>query len=527
MSDARVFTPLRPDPRGKETILEQIVAQRRTRLDALHDRIAHVHDSDLTPSTRSLYDALGAGDRGGHHFIMECKAASPSLGLIRDPYHPGEIARIYSHYANAISVLCEPDFFGGDYDDLMLVSASTHLPVLCKDFIVDPIQIKAARYFGADAILLMLSVLDDNQYAELAAYAASLGLDVLTETSTEDEVNRALSLEAKIVGINNRNLRDLTIDVSRSARLSHHIPPGIVVVSESGIRDHATVRTLGPAVSGFLVGSQLTSQPDVDVAARQLLYGEAKVCGLTHPASARMAYAAGATYGGLIFAEKSPRKLTVAQAARIAEAAPQLQWVAVMVDEDPEHIADMTRQIMAAFAQTQPAEGRPLPRLAAVQVHVGARTTENSRFDLPAGTAFVDALRQALPSQVQLWRAFDMNVEADRDAAHFLAEDNRVDRLVLDSGKGGTGKSFDWMTIPSGCVHKLLIAGGIGPDNCAQAMATGAVGVDMNSLLEYPAEAHLSTPRKDLARIWAAFQNLARADQQQPTGMTKGAIHGL
>ena len=171
------------------TVLEEIVAQRRTHLPALRERLSHVDLARVPRSERSLADAL----RGTNRCILECKSASPSLGKFREDYRPGDIARIYSRYASAISVLCEPDRFGGDYDHLQTVALSTHVPVLCKDFIVDPIQVYAARYYGADAILLMMSIVDDDTYGELKALADELGLDVLTEVITEDEIDRAVN----------------------------------------------------------------------------------------------------------------------------------------------------------------------------------------------------------------------------------------------------------------------------------------------------------------------------------------------
>ena len=140
--------------------LTEIVANRNRHIDGIRERVGHVRFDTLRYSGRSLYDALAAP---GASYIMECKSASPSLGTIREDYKPGEIASVYSRYASAISVLCEPDYFGGDYDHLATVAATTHLPVLCKDFIIDEVQIYAARYFGADAVLLMLSVLSDEE----------------------------------------------------------------------------------------------------------------------------------------------------------------------------------------------------------------------------------------------------------------------------------------------------------------------------------------------------------------------------
>ncbi|CAB0920293.1 bifunctional indole-3-glycerol-phosphate synthase TrpC/phosphoribosylanthranilate isomerase TrpF [Corynebacterium diphtheriae] len=302
--------------RPMPTVLESIVSGRRSHLPEIQARISHVDPARLPRSTRSLFHALGGHSdggpalRGSTRFIMECKSSSPSLGMIREDYHPGDIARVYSRYAAGISVLCEPDRFGGDYNHLATVAATTHLPVLCKDFIIHPAQVHAARYFGADAILLMLSVLDDATYTELSQEAARLGLDVLTEVIDEVEVERAIRLGATIFGINHRNLHDLSIDLNRSARLAQLIPDSAVIVSESGIRNNETVRQLSGHSSAFLVGSQLTSQPDVDRAARELVYGLNKVCGLQSPSEAQAARASGAIYGGLIFVESSPRNVS-------------------------------------------------------------------------------------------------------------------------------------------------------------------------------------------------------------------------
>ena len=279
---------------GLPTVLEDIVEGRKGHLDEIRQRVAHIAFDTLPKSERSLYANLKAP---GTSFIMECKSSSPSLGLIREHYEPGAIASVYSRYAAGISVLCEPDRFGGDYDHLATVASTTHLPVLCKDFIIDEVQVYAARYFGADAILLMLSVLDDETYSRLSTLADSLGMDVLTEVIDEGEAARAAKLGARIFGVNHRNLHDLSIDLTRSARLARLAPTDAVVVSESGIRDVETVRRLGAHSDGFLVGSQLTSQPDIDLAARELVYGANKVCGLTSWSAAQAARAAGAVYG--------------------------------------------------------------------------------------------------------------------------------------------------------------------------------------------------------------------------------------
>lgn len=458
------------------TVLESIVEGRRGHLPEIRERIAHVDLSTLTRSTRSLYEGLR--QRGGNRFIMECKSASPSLGMIREHYEPAAIARVYSKYASGISVLCEPDRFGGDYDHLATVASTTHLPVLCKDFIIDEVQIHAARYFGADAILLMLSVLSDEEYAALAAVAEGYGLDILTEVIDEEETERALRLGAKIIGVNHRNLHDLSIDLDRSARLAALAPDDAVVVSESGIRDAATVRRLGGHSNGFLVGSQLTSQPDIDRAARELVYGPNKVCGLTSATAAQAAAAAGAVYGGLIFEEASPRNVSRETAAEIIAAEPGLQYVAVS-------------RRTSGFRELL------VDALAAVQIHAPYQGS------VEAERALIAAARGELPDTVEVWRAVSMTgLQDGGELATDLLED--VDKLVLDAGDGGTGTSFDWSGIPDVVKQKSLLAGGLNPANIADALAVDCLGLDLNSGVEYPGQ----PGRKDSGALRRAFATI-------------------
>lgn len=434
------------------TVLEGIVAKRRTHLPAIRERLAHV-DLDAFPrSERSFYDALN----GTNRFIMECKSASPSLGLIREHYEPGAIARVYSRYASAISVLCEPERFGGDYDHLQTVALSTHLPVLCKDFIIDPIQVYAARYFGADAILLMMSIVDDETYGELKQLADALGLDVLTEAITEEEVARAVAFGVDVIGINNRNLHDLTINLNRTAQLAPLVPEGKVVVSESGIRNNHTVRQHGAHANAFLVGSQLTGTPDIDRAARELVFGSNKVCGLTSWSAAQAARAAGAVYGGLIFEEASPRNVSRETALDIIAHEPDLTYVAVS-------------------RRTTGWEELALDGIDCFQIHAPYQGSTEAELNL------INDVR-TVAGERQVWRAIDMTAPHGPDLAAALAD--ATDLLILDSGPGGTGTSFDWTTIPDSIKEKSLLAGGLNPSNLAEALRVGTVGLDLNSGLE-------------------------------------------
>ena len=453
------------------TVLESIVEGRRGHLPEIRERIAHVDLSTLTRSTRSLYEGLR--QRGGNRFIMECKSASPSLGMIREHYEPAAIARVYSKYASGISVLCEPDRFGGDYDHLATVASTTHLPVLCKDFIIDEVQIHAARYFGADAILLMLSVLSDEEYAALADVAARYDLDILTEVIDEEEVERAVRLGANIFGINHRNLHDLSIDLDRSARLAALLPDDAVVVSESGIRDAETVRRLGGHSNGFLVGSQLTSQPDVDLAARELVYGPNKVCGLTSANAAQAAAAAGAVYGGLIFEEASSRNVSRETAERIIAAEPGLRYVAVS-------------------RRTTGLEELCLDGVTAIQLHAPYQGSLEAERELIA----------SVPEGVEVWRAISMTTDNGAELAEALHGD--VDKFVLDAGDGGTGTTFDWSGIPDVVKQKSLLAGGLNPDNISEALAVDCLGLDLNSGVEYPGQAG----RKDSGALRRAFATI-------------------
>lgn len=256
------------------TVLDSIVQARRERIDELRARFGHLRAEDLERSQRSFAAALrtrsGQGRSPQPALIMECKAASPSRGTIRSDYDPASLAAQYAPYAAAVSVLTEPDRFNGSFDDLAAVREVVDVPVLCKDFIVDEVQVLAARSLGADAVLLMLSVVPDDVYRELAELAHSLGMEVLTEVSTPQEMHRASALGAEIIGINNRDLRTLETDLARTEEMAPLAPAGVVLVGESGVGAPEDVRRLSGLVDALLVGSSLSGAPDPAEAAREL-----------------------------------------------------------------------------------------------------------------------------------------------------------------------------------------------------------------------------------------------------------------
>ena len=451
------------------TILGKIVADKHETLVALkQQRALDSFIADVIPSDRDFYAALRARKPA---FILECKKASPSKGLIREPFDLDEIAQAYLPWASAISCLTDSKYFQGKMAYLKQVRDQVTQPVILKDFIIDPYQIYLGRLHGADATLLMLSVLSDDEYQPLADLAHQLGMGVLTEVSTQDELERAIALNAKVIGINNRDLRDLSIDLNRTFELGQQIPDDRIIVSESGIYNHQQVRDLSRVADAFLVGSSLMSQPNVSLAARKLILGEHKICGLTHAEDALAAYKAGAEFGGLIFAEKSPRHVTRPQARLVMAGAP-LRYVGVFVNDTPEHVALIANEL----------------QLAAVQLH-GNEKPE-----------YIQQLRGLLHAGIAIWKAHGVTDTLPDLSAY------PVDRHLLDARVGnqcgGTGQTFDWSILHGHDLSQIMIAGGLTPENASQAAALNCAGLDFNSGLE-------SAPGiKDHTKIASAFAAL-------------------
>ena len=448
-----------------QTVLAKIVADKRIWVDArkVQQPLASFQN-EIQPSTRHFYDAL-QGARTA--FILECKKASPSKGVIREDFDPARIAGVYKHYASAISVLTDEKYFQGSFDFLPIVSGIAPQPILCKDFIVDPYQIYLARHYQADACLLMLSVLDDDEYRQLSAVAHSLSMGVLTEVSNEEELERAIALNAKVVGINNRDLRDLSIDLNRTRQLAPRLGAGVTVISESGINTYGQVRELSHFANGFLIGSAMMSHDDLNAAVRRVLLGENKVCGLTRAQDAQAAYEAGAVFGGLIFVPSSPRFVDETQARDVINSAP-LSYVGVFRDTAISEVAAKVESLL----------------LAAVQLH------GNEDQD------YIDELRAALPAHVQIWKALSVK---DSLPARNL---NHIDKYVLDNGQGGSGQRFDWSLLNGQDLSNVLLAGGLSPDNCVDAAKSGCAGLDFNSGVE-------SEPGiKDASKLASVFQTL-------------------
>ena len=257
--------------------LEKICADKRTHVTALKSRrppSAVRTDAETAPPPRGFTAALQRAVADGRFgLISEIKKASPSKGLIRKNFRPAELARSYERGgATCLSVLTDAPYFMGSDDHLTAARAAAELPVLRKDFMIDPYQIMEARALGADCVLIILAAVDDALAADLENLAMSLGMDALLEVHNEDELDRALKLRSTLVGINNRDLTTLKTDTATTRRLAAKVPPDRLLVSESGLYTRADLEQMAEAGARcFLIGESLMRQDDVEAAVRSLL----------------------------------------------------------------------------------------------------------------------------------------------------------------------------------------------------------------------------------------------------------------
>lgn len=396
------------------------------------------------------------------NIIAEIKRASPSKGLIKDNVDAAATARIYEGAgAKAISVLTEEDYFKGSMDDLRSVRDAVGLPVLQKDFIFDEFQIYEAAAAGADAVLLIVAMLDDETLANLHEIAENrLGMDALVEVHNHEELERARRIGARLIGVNNRNLKtfDVSLDISRD--LVRSAPAGAVMVAESGLKSRDDIMNLkNRGFKGFLIGETLMRSPDPGQTLNDLARTtKVKICGITNLEDALFAADHGADALGFNFYEKSPRYISPGKAADIVKHLPHgTLRVGVFVNEDPDKIISTVSTV----------------GLDAIQLH-GNEPPE-----------FVRALRGRVSQRViKVFR-----VSGDFSAENVLEYD--MDTIFLDAYSaaeyGGTGEIFDWEIARrvGELGPKIYLAGGLSPENVAGAIRSVLpYGVDACSCLE-------------------------------------------
>jgi indole-3-glycerol phosphate synthase/phosphoribosylanthranilate isomerase len=450
-------------------ILGRIAAAKR---EELQQRFAGVSIDALRsragPTGRSLRQTLA---QPGARFILEIKKASPSAGAIRPNADVAKLARGYDGVADALSVLTDRGFFGGSFDDIHVARGEFAGPILAKDFFIDPRQVPEARIAGADAILVMLSLLDDSAARIMIDEARRFGMDALVEVHDEAEMRRALALGAPLIGINNRDLRDLSIDFATTERLAR-LAPDRLLVSESGISTRADVDRLAGQVDAFLVGSALMRSSEPAEAARELIFGRTKLCGLNSGADLRAARPA--AFAGFVFVPGSPRHVTADEAAPLAGTARRSGMLPVGIFRDAPlgTVGDIAT----------------LLNLSAVQLH-GHEDVE-----------YVRALRRELSPACEIWTALSVGREALNGRGGY--------RLVFDNGDGGTGCTFDWALVRRHpALADALLAGGIGPGNARAAQRLGAFAIDVGSALdERPGR---KSPEK-IAALFDALRPLCR-----------------
>jgi indole-3-glycerol phosphate synthase/phosphoribosylanthranilate isomerase/anthranilate synthase/indole-3-glycerol phosphate synthase/phosphoribosylanthranilate isomerase len=449
--------------------LEPILERKRARLEAarvaspllaLRQRAKEVRERSEPHALRRALKSFSP------NIIAEFKRASPSKGTINEHVRPAEIAKAYQRGgAVAISVLTEEDYFHGSLEDVRAVRGVTRLPILRKDFIVDEYQIYETAAAGADAVLLIVAALNNEELARLRRLTEEeLGLDALVEVHTEDEMKRAQRAGATLIGVNNRNLQTFKVSLDVSERLARQAAPETILVSESGLNTSVDLRRLhASGYRGFLIGESLM-RAEEPAKQLQMLIREGgdgqsvrvKVCGITNVEDALAAVRAGADMLGFNFYKPSPRHVTPERTREIIEQLPPgVLNVGVFVNqESPEAVAAITE-----------ASGTT-----AIQLH-----GEES-------LAFCDELRTH--PVIKALRVRDKFISAE------LFE-YQTDAILLDTfsskAHGGTGETFAWSIARDAreAVARLFLAGGLTPENVSEAVrAVRPYAVDVCSSVE-------------------------------------------
>ena len=411
------------------------------------------------------------------NFICEVKKASPSKGIIAEHFPYLDIAKEYEVAgAAAISVLTEPDFFKGDKKYLQEIASTVKIPVLRKDFIIDEYQIYQAKVWGASAILLICACLDVPTLTKFRELADSLGLSSLVEAHDENEVQMAIDCGARIIGVNNRNLKDFTVDVQNSVRLRNLVQDDVIFVSESGLETPEDIQVLRDNNIGVaLMGETFMRSPN-KVEKLAYLYGptyytpKVKMCGISKVETIPAVVEAKPDYMGLVFAP-SKRQVTVDQAKILVEELHR--GYAKKYGSDTEHDKNDTIKTVGVFVNETVDNLVTIANeanLDAVQLHGDE------------DEAFIQSLKER--TNVEVWKA--VQIRSAADVEKWI--DSSADMLLFDAyhkdERGGTGEVFDWSSLDA-FERPFMLAGGIDSTNVARAIRTvRPYGIDISSGIE-------------------------------------------
>ena len=411
------------------------------------------------------------------NFICEVKKASPSKGIIAEHFPYLDIAKEYEVAgAAAISVLTEPDFFKGDKKYLQEIASTVKIPVLRKDFIIDEYQIYQAKVWGASAILLICACLDVPTLTKFRELADSLGLSSLVEAHDEKEVQMAIDCRARIIGVNNRNLKDFTVDVQNSVRLRNLVQDDVIFVSESGLETPEDIQVLRDNNIGVaLMGETFMRSPN-KVEKLAYLYGptyytpKVKMCGISKVETIPAVVEAKPDYMGLVFAP-SKRQVTVDQAKILVEELHR--GYAKKYGSDTEHDKNDTIKTVGVFVNETVDNLVTIANeanLDAVQLHGDE------------DEAFIQSLKER--TNVEVWKA--VQIRSAADVEKWI--DSSADMLLFDAyhkdERGGTGEVFDWSSLDA-FERPFMLAGGIDSTNVARAIRTvRPYGIDISSGIE-------------------------------------------
>lgn len=415
------------------------------------------------------------------NFICEVKKASPSKGIIAEHFPYLDIAKEYEVAgAAAISVLTEPDFFKGDKKYLQEIASTVKIPVLRKDFIIDEYQIYQAKVWGASAILLICACLDVPTLTKFRELADSLGLSSLVEAHDEQEVQMAIDCGARIIGVNNRNLKDFTVDVQNSVRLRNLVQDDVIFVSESGLETPEDIQVLRDNNIGVaLMGETFMRSPN-KVEKLAYLYGstyytpKVKMCGISKIETIPAVIEANPDYMGLVFAP-SKRQVTVDQ-AKILVSELHKQYA----NRYNRNVIQWSNDVVQEFIKTVGIfVNETLDNLVTIATEVNLDAVQLHGDE---DEAFIQSLKER--TNVEVWKAVQIRSAADAEAWI----DSSADMLLFDAyhkdERGGMGEVFDWSCLDE-FERPFMLAGGIDSTNVARAIRTvRPYGIDISSGIE-------------------------------------------